>query len=289
MRHPAAFFASTRRLGAALLIALSASSAFASIISNHRLEIDFTRADEASVKAAWSETVSPGPGGLGWDAEPAALRSAWMQTKPLAVGLWWRPGPSVGVRVEISPAPTPITLAGGQTYTPWGGRVFARYSADRRHWSNWQALERRQPEPPVTAGAVAAAGLASATPTPTRTLGYTGTLGVPQRERQAYLRHLETYSTLDVPWASDEEALCQWIEAEDPEFFARCIPFVGYVEFLFENDFHGSQRMTSFQANVGFGISGASAIPRDPADKRINDNSPWRFVGKTSETKIPKP
>lgn len=272
-------------LAALLLVFLPCVSAPASIISQTRLEIDFTRESDASAKATWSDNVSLDPNGLGWDDTPNAFRPGWIQTKPLSVGLWWRPGPSVGVRVEIAPAPTPVTLANGQTYTPWPGQVFARYSADRRHWSDWQAL-RQEPTPAETPPAVALPGEA---PPPPRPPVYSGTLGVPQRERQAYIRHLETYATLDVPWASDEEALCRWIEAKDPEFFARWIPFVGYVEFLFEHDFRGARRITAFRADVGFGISGMSAIPRDSDAAKLDDRSTWRFEGRSATERRREP
>ncbi len=264
-----------------VIAALPCATGRASILSQTSLEIDFTHEADAAAKAAWSDTVDVGPEGLGRDGETASSRDGWIQTKPLAVGLWWRPGPSAGLRLELSPAPAPITLANGQVSTPWGGALFARYSADRIHWSDWQAVDRERAAAPATDAPAASTAPGS--------LRFAGTLGVPDRERQAYLRHRETYATLDVPWTSDEEALCRWIEAKDPEFFARSIPFVGYVEFLFENGFHGGWRITSLKAEVSYGISGMAAIPRDPGADRANDRSPWRFAGKSSAPRTTKP
>jgi hypothetical protein len=268
-----------RFLPALLLLLLPCLPAVASILSQTSLEIDFTRESDASAKAMWSDNVSLAPNGLGWDDVPHTSRPGWIQTKPLAVGLWWRTSPWVGVRVEIAPAPAPIPFANGRSHTPWPGQVFARYSADRSHWSGWHVL-RLEPTPEETPPAVPPVDDA---PPPPRPLVYSGALGVPHRERQDYVRHMETYANLDVPWASDEEALCRWIEEKDPDFFTRSIPFVGYVEFLFEHDFRGSRRLTSLRAHVGFGISGMSAIPRDPDAAKLDDRSPWRFEGRSSK------
>lgn len=258
---------------AAAAIALAASSAHASILSMNRVEIDFTSVADASAKADWADLVSVGPEGLGWDADPTSVREGWIQTKPIATGLWWRPATSISLRVEISPAPAPITLANGQTHVPWGGLVYARYSADRQHWSDWQALEWKAEKSPAPAEPVAAEK------TPAPPLSFAGTLAVPQLVREPYVKYLESYARMDVPWTSDEEALCRWIITQDRDFFARTIPFVGYVELLFEHGFHGNRRIRSLRVDLSFGMSGMSAIPRDPAAARLNDQSPWRFVG----------
>lgn len=265
-------------------IAAFANPALASMLINTSTAIDFTKPADAVAKAAWSENLSLNDAGLGWDASPATFPSGWLQTKPLATGLWWRPAPGASVSVEISPPPAPITLASGQTYTPWRGSVYARYSADKQHWSSWQKLNFQEP-PAADVSATSTNGVSAPPPAP-QPLRFTGTLGVPARNREAYVRHLETYSRLDVPWTSDENALAHWIVAKEPDFFARNIPFVGYIEFLFEHDFPGGHRIASVKISAGIGLGGTHAVPRDAGmlNAIARDNSPWRFPDPSAAT-----
>ena len=93
------------------LLAAGCIRLHASIIGQNELEIDFTSTKEAPEKASWSpvDAVAITAAGLGWDGEAAASRDGWIQTKPMAVGLSWRPAASVNLRVAITPAPKPIT------------------------------------------------------------------------------------------------------------------------------------------------------------------------------------
>jgi hypothetical protein len=233
-------------------------TARASIQGNSELEIDFTNEKDASKKAVWSpaDKLSVSSAGLGWDGEADASWDGWIQTRPHAIGYSWRPTRNVSVSVEIQPA---MCEAGG---------VYLRYSSDRKHWTSWQALlrgrspnDRRQ----VPAGS-----------------SYHGTIRVPYRDQQTYNRLLSEYSTMDVPWKSDEEAAVRWIVARDPDFFAEQIPFIGYVEFLVEQGFAGSRRVKSFNAELGFGMGGLHVPPRDPPAYKDRD-VPWRFVAEGSD------
>lgn len=270
-------FDASRLVFALVALAGFANPARASMLIGASLEVDFAKPADAAAKATWSDNLSLDDQGLGWDASPTEHRPGWFQTRPLAAGVWWRPLPGLGVSVEITPPPAPITLDNGQTHAPWPGSVFARYSADKQHWSGWQALAYQRP--PATDAPPALANGVTAPPSDAPSLRFTGTLEVTQRNREAYLRHLETYSRLDVPWRSDEDALARWIVAQEPDFFARHIPFVGYVEVLFENGFSGGRRISGVEVHVGGGISGMAAVPRDPAMEKAwrEDNSAWRF------------
>src|SRR4051812_47205274 len=91
----------------------------ASIDGQNELMIDFTDAKDVTEKATWSpaDMVGVTAAGLGWDGEAAASRDGWIQTKPLAVGLSWRPASSVHLRVEITPEAKPVALRNGQKTT----------------------------------------------------------------------------------------------------------------------------------------------------------------------------
>ena len=143
--------------------------------------------------------------------------------------------------------------------TPYVGHVYARFSPDSKHWSNWQSLISDHPLPTDPAGSL-----------------FTGDMRVPLRERREYCDLMEAYSKLDVPWTHDEEAIAAWILGRDAKFFERSLPFVGYVEFLFEAPLYGGQRITSLKAWVGYGLSGFRSEPKDPK-AGLNRDVPWRF------------
>ncbi len=93
-----------------------------------------------------------------------------------------------------------------------------------------------------------------------------------------YRQQLGKYAELDVPWKSDEEAAVRWIVENDPGFFERQIPFIGYIEFLYEGSFHGGQRITSLGAEVTYAMSGLHYPPEND-DYGDRDSRPWSFCG----------
>jgi hypothetical protein len=252
-------------LTSAILGCLIASSAAASILDFKSLTIDFTMADDARAKAIWSEPekLNLTTNGLGWDGEVASSRDGWIHTAPLALGLSWRPPIAVSVRVTIHPMPTEFVLNSGQKSTPYIGDVYVRYSPDLRHWSTWQALQGGESQNSVEKQ------------NPGR--HFIGTIRVPYSEREQYGRLLSEYAGLDVPWKSDEDAAVRWIVEKDPDFFATQLPFIGYVEFRYEGSFYGGQRITSFNADVSYGISGLHSTPRNRDAYKDRDVKPWAF------------
>ena len=153
----------------------------------------------------------------------------------------------------------------GQTWTPYQGDVYVHYSADASNWSTWQVLQ--QPEPQTTA-----------IQEPGR--NFNGTVRVPYSEISGYHILLQEYAELDVPWKSDEGAAAKWIVENDPNFFERQIPFIGYIEFMYEGSFQGSARLTSFKAEVTYGMSGLH-YPPENGDYGDADSMPWSFKAVT--------
>lgn len=243
-----------------LLLGLPAASP-AIIHERKQLAIDFTDPKDAAAKATWSDPDRIGvtDAGLGWDGKTNSLRDGWIETKPLAVGLSWRPAQSVSVRVTLTPAPQEFTLPNGQKSTPFAGSLYVRHSPDGKHWSNWQALTWERPEDDSASGR-----------------RFTGQVAVPHRARTEYERLWEEYRTQDVPWVDDEEALARWIVECEPHFFRDHKPFIGYVQFLWEGPIYGGQRISGFEADVSFGLSGLTSLPKDPA-AQPDYGVPWRF------------
>jgi hypothetical protein len=253
------------RLFVASFVVSAAATSHGVIHGFKQLSVDLTNPTTAANGATWSEpdklTVSKD--GLGWDGEAANSRDGWIRTKPLALGLSWRPPSAVSVRVTIQPLPSEITLINGQKTAPYGGDVYDRYSPDRRNWSSWQALQRAELE----------------TPAEKKNPGrhFSATVRVPYRQRAEYGKRLSEYSTLDVPWKSDEEAAVRWILSRDPDFFAKQIPFIGSIEFLFEGNLYGGQRIRSLHAEISYGMSGLHLAPKDESVRKDRNSVPWRF------------
>lgn len=244
---------------ALVVVSVAITPSRASIFDMDRLAIDFTSEAGARGKANWGEgnALNVTANGLGREGDAASLVYGWIQTKPVAVGRSWRPPLSVSLQVVISPPPKPITLRSGQTTMPWWRKLFARFSPDCKHWSSWQALR--------------------SDPTNADLRVFCGELSIPQREREAYSALLTEYAKLDVPWKSDEEGAVRWIIERTPDFFERSIPFIGYVEFLYELPFYGGQRISRFEAAIGWSLSGLHHSPQNPDVLRDRAKTPWRF------------
>lgn len=246
------------------VVPVTAPVAFASIADFKQLSVDFTNETDAAEKAIWSPKVglNISDKGLGRDGDAASLRDGWIRTKPLALGMSWRAPYAVSVRLVVRPAPAPNKLNSGQTSVPFLGTAYVRYSPDLKHWSTWQSLVRAEQVLP------------NEREQPGRY--FAGPIQVPRKVREPYEKLLSEYSTLDVPWKSDEEAAVRWILDRDPMFFEKQLPFVGYVEFLFEQGFYGGQRIKSLEASAGYGISGMAAMPRE-SGLHTGNEGPWNF------------
>jgi hypothetical protein len=235
------------------LVALVMSSpgpALADIDSNTTYTLDLTNAKEVAKKAEWSDPDRIGvtPEGLGWgNRDDQGSRDVWLQTEPIGIGLSWRPTSIASVKVKVEGPAT-------------AGMLYARYSADGKHWTTWQHLEAV--DPGVQAGPTAA---------------LKGTLRVPYREGARYHElRLEYARRNDVPWSSDEEALVKEILKHEPRFFEKSTPFIGYVQFLYEAQLRGGNRLKALHAEVNWWLGGNHIPPKDETTSKGRD-VPWRF------------
>lgn len=239
----------------------------ASILGFTQVKIDLTDAQDSAKKAKWArpEKIFISSGGLGWDGPPNAERDGWIQTEPVAIGYSWRTPESMSVRVIIRPAPKEETLSNGQKYIPYPGAAYVRYSPDLAHWSSWQLLqnsEARSDDEKADPG-----------------LFREGRIGVPAKERQHYAELLNEYSRLEVPWGSDEEAAVAWMLKREPDFFSKQLPFIGYVQVLYERPFVAGARIKELRADITWGMGGMAQPARDPKAEK-DRSTPWRFTSK---------
>ncbi len=241
--------------------------ATAGIMGGHQQVIDFTLPEQAAKLCTWSDPEHLGctKDGFGWDGDKRTSRDGWIETKPLAIGTGWRPTHNAGVRIKIQTNYPAIVSTGPHSKAFYTPRVYVRYSADRVHWSDWQPTDLN--EDPRAPGTVL----------------YTTRVGVPRRTSQAYHAKLQEWSRRDdIAWASDEDEFCRWLVKQDPDYFAKVRPFVGYVQFLLETSFKGSQRLTRFEADVHWAVSGIQALKsaKGPAaEKRKVSRDGWNFIG----------
>lgn len=241
----------------------TASNCTAAMLGYQTLELNFKNHSEITTKTKWSHQDKVGltEEGLGFDGEQTQVVDVSIETvQPFAIGYSWRPAQSAHIDVEITPPLKAITLSNGQTSMPFRGNLYVRYSPDTKHWSSWQVVEALEPVP----------GKESQ-------WKFRGQISVPQKERETYQNHLYAYYKMDVPWTSDEEAAVKWILKRYPDFFAQQIPFIGYLQFLFENQLCGGQRIEKIKIGVGYGVSGLATIPKDKKVEEGRSDIPWRF------------
>ncbi|HUW57823.1 MAG TPA: hypothetical protein VMZ92_14375 [Planctomycetota bacterium] len=244
-----------------LLLAGAAREAPGSMHAARRFVLDFTKPETVKKQAVWSpvDRLDMTDAGLGWDGAANASYDAWIQTtEPIGIGWSWRPVQNARVSAEIIPAGE-FTFTGEHGVAFPSGTLYVRHSPDTKHWSGWQVLEFETPRDKEN---------------PKQR--YHGDLRIPYRERGAYGGLVRHYGTMDVPWKSDEEAAVRWIVKNDPKFFEKHTPFIGYLQFLLEISLRGSRRIQRITFDVSYGAGGRHSPPRDPeADK--DRQGPWRF------------
>jgi hypothetical protein len=244
------------------------------MLTTTRFALDFTKPNELAKKAAWrspSKNVMLTENGLILDAGENASADVWIQTtEPIAVGWSWRPVQYVNIRAQVDP-PGKFTFRKNHVTYPRGA-LYARYSPDALHWSDWQYIKVEEPKDQND---------------PKQT--YSGSLRIPNRQRKRYQQLLREYCTLDVPWASDEEAAVKWILESDPHFFEKPAPFIGYVQFLYEISLRGERPIKTLTFDINYGAGGLHAIPKNKdvyKDRQMN----WRFkAAELRGSKEPEP
>lgn len=78
----------------------------------------------------------------------------------------------------------------------------------------------------------------------------------------------------DPVWSSDEHELCIWITRQDPDFFAREFPFIGYVQVRLEVETRGLQ-LKSLKVNISAAVGGLAAGSKGQVRSTTGD--PWFF------------
>lgn len=257
-----------------LSILLPASPTFAVMQSHTQFILDLTKPARLAEKAIWqspSKNVRFTEEGLTLYAAENVSANVWIQTtEPIAVGWSWRPVQSVNIHAQVDP-PGKFTFRKNHVTFP-SGALYTRYSPDALHWSDWQYIKVEKPKDQND---------------PKQK--YSGFLRIPNRQRQRYQELLRTYSKMDVPWASDEEAAVKWILENDPNFFEKPAPFIGYVQFLYEISLRSGHHIKTMTFDISYGTGGMHAPPKN-RDVYKNRQRPWCFkAAELRESKRPDP
>ena len=224
---------------------LSAITIQAQIFFQNRLEIQFAP-NQTPAEATWSPSLSLNDNGL-FSAKrpPNTSTEVWVQSQPIAAGISWRPPTFERIKIEVG--------ADAEAFTYL--KTFVRYSCDRVHWSTWYNLRPLKTEAQVATS-------------------YEGDLSLPRTAYAEYYAKMAEWWKTNPEWTSDEHELCVWIARQDPEFFARQFPFIGYIQVRLEGETRGLQ-LKSLTIHIDAAVSGLSS-PRNNGTIKSTEE-PWSF------------
>jgi len=261
-----------------ILLGMMAHDAAAVIIVKNPLQVDFTQPEDANAKATWSSTnAGLSKEGLGWSGNPPRTSNLWIETRPLPLKLAWRPPASVGLRLQVDMSTTMIAQPDGKPQEPAIGCLYARYSGDAKHWSSWQPLPQEWIE--KEEGKVI----------------FHGQLMIPDKIREPYKKLLEEYAAYiatEKPFQTeqDQAAALRWILNKQPDYLQRQIPFIGYVQFLYEVQLTEGRRIRSFDIMVDYHMG----YHLDPINRRIDAeeerkrwSEPWSYRAEGALEPVP--
>jgi hypothetical protein len=166
-----------------------------------------------------------------------------------SAGMSWRPPTSATVKLEVE--------AGAEDFTYL--QAYFRYSCDRVHWSTWYNLRSLKPQDGIAASV------------------YESNLSIPRMAQAPYYAKMQEWWKTNPPWSSDEHELCVWITSQDPDFFSREFPFIGYVQVRIEGETRGVQ-LKSLSIKVSSAIGGLTTLSKGRG--RSTTGEKWFFENK---------
>ena len=259
----------------AVSVVAATASVFASGFASQSVKIDFTNEEDAKSKATWGALYGSDNGiniskdGLGLDGSPNSRHGGWFMTKPVGVGFSFRPAQNVQTISDIHLA--------FEKNTTCQGILYMRYSADGKHWSSWQRSGFYEEIKEEKAKKDEEAKNAKTKKEQSPRYRFPALTQVPNLVRKDYGKLLSEYEKLDVPWPSDQEAAVKWILEKNPKFFEGEPPFIGYVQFLYEDYWiDPKQRIAAFSVSIVYDELGMYAPPKDMSDHEYR-KGPWRF------------
>jgi hypothetical protein len=204
----------------------------------------------------WSDSLLLTPGGLSLkELEPNQVMDIWIQTHAFPIGLSWRPPRGANFTVILDGAlTTPTTVASDP-------EIFIRYSSDKVRWSSWYVFQRENDSTAKSPG------------------NFKSMISVPYIASERYERLMKEWWRTKPVWSSDENEFCEWLIKNEPDFFAREMPFIGYVQVRLERrSARYPQEPRSMKIQYSWGVGGLTSIPRDKSKVRKDIDEKWFFT-----------
>jgi len=201
--------------------------------------------------------------GIGFDKSIRSSIDSWIVSKPVAVSLYHKTLSATHITVEIDSQFGKFT-DDGMRIIVYPGDAYIRYSPDQINWTSWMPINShtdRKYSENVYEGAT-----------------FKHEISVPQINRKLYDRYYEQYMDLGLYKDSKngEEDLVLWMLEQDKDIFTKEISFIGYIQILYEHEFHGGIRLRNIKVHTGIGVSGLSMF-----QVKKNKDSPsspyWRL------------
>jgi hypothetical protein len=238
-----------------VLFLLGAFKTPASILSGGEEKLIFAP-EKIQKGVSWSDKFSLKETGLETKQLPTnQSQDVWLQTHPFPIGLSWRPpiGANFNVYLEGS-------SDGRNPVSPVDPQIFIRYSSDKINWSTWYYLGKSAQKE--------------------KSGGYEGGIWLPSSASEKYRSLMRDWWKTDPVWSSDETEFCEWLLKKEPDFFAKEMPFIGYVQVRFEQlSVNPSLNLKSMTVRYMWGVGGLATIPKDKSKVRKNTEDKWFFEG----------
>ena len=244
--------------GLAILFAVCAFETQAGILEFGEEKIIFSP-DKIQKNVTWSDNLSLKETGLETNQLPNnQVQDIWLQTHAFPIGLSWRPPNGANFMVSFDGSINEIDA----TYK-LEPQIFIRYSCDKVNWSTWYNFSdtnRKTNE-----------GLKI----------FEGKILLPSSASERYFKLMQEWWKTDPIWSSDETEFCEWLVKKEPDFFAKEMPFIGYVQVRVEKmSVNSSQNLKSMTIGYVWSVGGMASIPNDKSKVRKNTENRWFFEGK---------
>lgn len=245
--------------GIAILFSFCVFETQASILEFGQENITFSP-NKIQKNVTWSENFSLKETGLETkQISNNQSQNIWVQTHAFPIGLSWRPPGGANFTVSLEGSIDEIDPM--YRLEP---QIFIRYSCDKVNWSTWYIFNQTDKKTEHGLGI------------------YASKIQIPLSVSERYERlKMQEWWKTDPIWSSDEHEFCEWLIKKEPDFFAREMPFIGYVQVRVEKmSVNSSQNLKSMTIGYVWGVGGLSSIPKDKSKVRKNIDDKWFFEGK---------
>ena len=241
--------------GLVILFALGFFEIRADILKYGEEKINFATG-KIQKNITWSDSFSSGETGLETKLLPAnQSQDVWIQTHAFPIGLSWRPPQAANFSVSLDGSFDEVD----PTF-PIPPQIFIRYSCDKLNWSTWYSFN----------------------PTDKKTKDglkvYASKISLPHSAAERYRNLMREWWKTNPVWSSDEHEFCEWLVKKEPDFFAKEMPFIGYVQVRIEKfSVNSAQNIKSMTIGYFWGVGGLQSIPKDKSKVRKNTEDRWFF------------